>query len=452
MVTPPTFDATCGLPGPSSRRTRRRAHAPAPDGQMPSAFVTASLAQLLVNTIYGSGAVVSAIGLLDGMHPVLFGFVRATICASAFGVWWLWQSCRMPQPLGLRELALSTDRWKLLVMGGTLFTGNLFNLLGVSIAGAAVTSLWQPTQPVFTLILAVMLGSERLTPLRTAGILLSTVGCMVMIATSAAPKEGRHHTLLGSLMLLLNCLSTPLCIIASKALMGRGYPKLLLSACCFSISSAMFALTIAACAALAALAPQHMAALLCSQDAAKKCVWTSAPDASGVPLLAWVAVVWMAIVVTMLPFLLQLFAANTLRASLVSAFYTVQPVAALLCSAIFFLLTPPPHLGMRQAQATDLIGGLAVSAGLLITVYNDMRTPPDPAPSGALATVELERKADPADRLRLLDEGGDASSAPTSAFNSKVASCHENLSELGEEPPDADELSPVRGGAGGAAA
>lgn len=419
---------------------------------MPSGFVTASLAQLLVNTIYGSGAVVSAIGLLDGMHPVLFGFVRATLCAIAFGVCWLWQSFRVPPPK-LRELLLSTDRWKLLVMGGTLFSGNLFNLLGISIAGAAVTSLWQPTQPVFTLILAVMLGSERLTPLRTAGILLSTVGCMVMIATSAAPKEGRH-TLLGSLMLLLNCLSTPLCIIASKALMGRGYPKLLLSACCFTISSAMFVLTIAVCAVLAAAAPQHMATLLCSQDAAKKCVWTSAPDASGVPLLAWGAVVWMAIVVTMLPFLLQLFAANTLRASLVSAFYTVQPVAALLCSAIFFLLTPPPHLGMRRAQASDLLGGLAVSAGLLITVYNDMRMPPEPPPNGARATVELatqhERKLDPADRLRLLDEGGDASSAPASGFNSKVASCHENLSELGEEPPNADELSPVRGG--GAAA
>lgn len=401
---------------------------------MPTAFVTASLAQLLVNVIYGSGAVVSAIGLLDGMHPVLFGFVRATICALAFSSWWLWQSFRMP-PSQLRELVTSADRWKLLVMGGTLFTGNLFNLLGVSIAGAAVTSLWQPTQPVFTLMLAVLLGSERLTPLRTAGILLSTVGCMVMIATSAAPREGRQHTLLGSLMLLLNCLSTPLCIIASKALMSCGYPKLLLSACCFSISSAMFALTMAACAALAAATPQHMAALLCSQDAAKRCVWMSAPDASAVPFLAWAAVVWMAIVVTMLPFLLQLFAANTLRASLVSAFYTVQPVAALLCSAVFFLLTPVPHLGMRQAHATDLLGGLAVSTGLLITVYNDMRTPPDPPPSGARATVELatvhERKASPADRLRLLDEGGDASSAPTSAFNSKVASCHEHLSELG---------------------
>ena len=123
-----------------------------------------------------------------------------------------------------------------------LFSGNVFNLIGVSLVGAVTASLWQPSQPVFTMISAALLGTEKVTFARSAGILLTVGGCAVMVAGSAkADAHGGHGhgAVMGNVFLLLNCLSTPLYIIASKPLVQRGYPPLLLAGTCFSCNTCL---------------------------------------------------------------------------------------------------------------------------------------------------------------------------------------------------------------------
>eukprot|EP00966_Prymnesium_polylepis_P286906 6626922-Prymnesium_polylepis.1 len=60
-------------------------------------------------------------------------------------------------------------------------------------------------------------------------------------------------------------------------------------------------------------------------------------------------------------------------------------MAALMAGYIVILCTPPPHLGVRGARMGDL-GGLAVIAGLLVTVHEDMgahRLSGPPSPGAA---------------------------------------------------------------------
>ena len=72
-------------------------------------------------------------------------------------------------------------------------------------------------------------------------------------------------------------------------------------------------------------------------------------------------------------FVLQLYASGILRASLVSAYYAVQPMAALLVGYAVIFATAPPHFNIRGAHLGDL-GGLIVIAGLLVTVQEEMRS------------------------------------------------------------------------------
>ena len=46
-------------------------------------------------------------------------------------------------------------------------------------------------------------------------------------------------------------------------------------------------------------------------------------------------------------------------------------MAALVAGYIVILSTPPPHMGIRGAHMGDL-GGLAVIAGLMVTIHEEM--------------------------------------------------------------------------------
>ena len=229
----------------------------------PSRFCLANSAQALANVLFGSSAVVASVGMnAKNVHPLLFGGLRAALTAvllfGALGVSTLRERLRarsatpvavpteemlganeagtgslessaatevdgsgdgsgVPRSKPLLKDLFTKDRLRFFCMIATLYSGNVFNLIGVSLAGAVTASLWQPAQPVFTLFSAYMLGTEQPTLARTIGILLTVVGCGIMIAGSAAADEdhtGRASTghsprnaMLGNFCLLINCIS-----------------------------------------------------------------------------------------------------------------------------------------------------------------------------------------------------------------------------------------------------
>ena len=216
---------------------------------MRSDFFKANFAQTLVNVLYGSGAVVSSIGIVHEVHPIYFSFLRSAMCLGLFTCLAVLERVRsrayVPSKPEFREL-LSTDRWLFLGMACTLFSGNMFNMMGLASAGAVTTSLWQPSQPVITLLAAILLKTERLTVMRSIGISLATGGCFIMVATSLSPSTDDltgKNGVAGNFFLLLNVLSTPLCIIASKGLLHKGYSRLLLSTAGFFVATILSALS-----------------------------------------------------------------------------------------------------------------------------------------------------------------------------------------------------------------
>jgi hypothetical protein len=92
-----------------------------------------------------------------------------------------------------------------------------------------------------------------------------------------------------------------------------------------------------------------------------------------------------------LPQRLQLFANKILRASLVSAYYGLQPVATLVIGYAIILATPAPHFGLRTARLADL-GGLGVLVGLFIVVREEMQLSVVPS-SATSQTAERERSS-----------------------------------------------------------
>ncbi|KAL1528644.1 hypothetical protein AB1Y20_010017 [Prymnesium parvum] len=365
---------------------------------MPSAFCRANAAQALVNTLFGSSTVVSAIGLsADTVHPLLFGTLRAFVtsvlllsCHAVSSAYTAWRTRGEPplprsatddddvpfQPV-LRTL-VTTDAARFFLMVLFLHTGNSFNLIGVQLAGAVTASLWQPSQPIFTMLAAAMLGTERVSMARVVGILLTVCGCMIMIAGSATSARASHNSrgaLLGNVCLLINCLSTPLYIITSKPLVQRGYPPLLLAGACFCVNTCFFAGAFFVTRLIAATNPSGAAQFMCGTSETTHCVWAAPPAFGLLPRRAMLAVLYSAVFATALPQRLQLYANRFLRASLLSAYYALQPVATLVINYIIILSTPAPHFGLHGAHAADL-GGLGVIVGLLIVVREEMLAHP----------------------------------------------------------------------------
>ena len=97
---------------------------------------------------------------------------------------------------------------------------------------------------------------------------------------------------------------------------------------------------------------------------------------------AWAAVAYIVVFATLAPYVMQLWASSALPASLISAYYALQPVSAVLICFGVIWATEPPHFGLRGPQQTDL-AALAVGAGLLLVVRDSARGGAGPTPERA---------------------------------------------------------------------
>ena len=148
---------------------------------MPPSFLTANLAQALVNVLFGSSSVAAAIGLSDKVDPLSFGLLRVGFACVGIVI----------MALANGDSVFATrDALKLAAMSLLLWTSEIMDLTGVQLAGSIAASIWQPSQPIFALVITAVLGTERLTLARVAGIALAFAGCAVMVKGSASQGAG----------------------------------------------------------------------------------------------------------------------------------------------------------------------------------------------------------------------------------------------------------------------
>jgi drug/metabolite transporter (DMT)-like permease len=113
-------------------------------------------------------------GVVAVMPPVAFTFLRYALAALALFVILRWQEgeIRLPRP----------ETWRIVLLGGLGF--GLYQILwtvGLQSIPAGDSALLIAATPVFTAVIAVLIGTDTLSPVRAVGVGLSFLGVVVVI-------------------------------------------------------------------------------------------------------------------------------------------------------------------------------------------------------------------------------------------------------------------------------
>jgi drug/metabolite transporter (DMT)-like permease len=221
----------------------------------------------------------------------------------------------------------SQDSW--LVAGfavlGVVINQTLF-LAGLALTSAHVAAILITSIPVFALAAAIVLGRERATIAKVAGIALAGAGALLVVGGQGI--DGSTESVLGTLMLLGNCLSYALYLVISKPYMARLAPA--------QVIARMF----------------FVGAILMLPITARSLLHESW---SRIPLSAWIGLLLVILGPTVAAYLLSAWALRHAESSLVAAYTYVQPVLTTLLAAIF--------LG-EHLEAIVLLAAVMIVAGV----------------------------------------------------------------------------------------
>ena len=227
----------------------------------PTLRARAHLAMVFVSCTFSLWNVLGEIVLQDGAgDPVIFAFYREVLTAFVLVTTTaLWQRSRRESPKKptLREAVL----FGVCGIGG-VYSLQLFYIMGLSLTSANEGALFQPLTPVLVLVLAAMLGLERLRlwPLtgdalvraswqKLCGVFCSVGGCLLVVLAAPAHSkeessgEGRADPL-GSLYLFLSILGAATFLLSQKPLL-RTYDPTVVIAGSYAVGATCMAVTAA---------------------------------------------------------------------------------------------------------------------------------------------------------------------------------------------------------------
>lgn len=259
----------------------------------------AIIAALAAGTIYGINHTVA-----KGLMPIYiepFGFIFLRVAGAAMLFWILsfW---------GPKEKVATSDWPRLL---GCAILGMCINMLlffkGLSLTTPINSSVITTITPIMVLVLSAILIKERVTWLKSLGILLGLAGALGLILFSTDQVSNAPNIPLGNIFVLINAVSYGLYLILVKPLTSKYHP--------FTIMKWLFLM------AVFINLPLTISEFL-------EVEWRSLPKN---------AVLGMAFVVfgtTFLTYLLNVFALKELSPSTISAFIYLQPLIAIAYSVI----------------------------------------------------------------------------------------------------------------------
>ena len=128
-------------------------------------------ALILVQCIFGGGSVVGKLGVA-AFNPMVFALIREAAAGVLLMLWALYQDGFM-RPR-------TSDAPLFFACGCFIFLNQSAFIVGDKLSDAVLASAWQPTQPVFTLLISIFLGWERATTCKAVGIALSFGGAAFM--------------------------------------------------------------------------------------------------------------------------------------------------------------------------------------------------------------------------------------------------------------------------------
>ncbi|HEX2062642.1 MAG TPA: DMT family transporter [Thermoanaerobaculia bacterium] len=268
-----------------------------------------------VALLFSANYVISKLGMRE-LSPLAFSWLR--IAGAAIVLWFL---ARNEAPLP-RE-----DRGNLVLFTilGVVINAPLF-LAGLALTSVQVAAILITAIPVFALAAAIVMGHERPTATRIGGIALACAGALLVVGGESF--AGTWRSLLGTILILTNCLSYALYLVISKPAMTRLSPR--------AVVARMFAL------GTLILLPVSAYSLWTAE-------WTSVSGGT------WVALGVVIAGPTVLAYLLNAWALRHADSSVVAAYTYVQPVLATILGMIFF---------GEEVRATLILAAVMIFTGV----------------------------------------------------------------------------------------
>ncbi|QYO67705.1 DMT family transporter [Leptolyngbya sp. 7M] len=196
-------------------------------------------------------------------------------------------------------------RLAILSLFGVTFNQLLF-IGGLSLTKASNTSLLAVTIPIFTIAIGAVIGTERLRLIKTLGIVLAAAGVIVLIDPRNASFSS--ETTIGDLLIIVNSLSYGIYVATSKEIITRNGA--------FRSMMWVFIFASIICVPLGLVSIYSV-------------------EISAVSSFIWLLVLYIAVVATAGPYLLNAYALANVNASTVAVFIYLQPVIGFLLAAYF---------------------------------------------------------------------------------------------------------------------
>jgi len=257
--------------------------------------VLALLAAFGASVIYGINHTVAKDVMPTHIQP--FGFIMLRVSGAALLFWLI-------SFLGPREKIQSKD-WPRLLLCAVF--GMVINMLmffkGLSLSTPINSSVIATITPIFVFILSAIMIRERITAIRTIGILLGFAGALGLIFFSEKTQQNAPNVTLGNILFIINAISYGIYLIIVRPLTTKYLA--------FTLMKWLFTVGVVV----------NIPFTITEFTAVK---WTSLP---------WDAIWRMTYVVvgtTFSTYLLNIFALKQLKASTIGAFVYVQPLVGIL--------------------------------------------------------------------------------------------------------------------------
>jgi len=327
-----------------------------------SMYMWANFALAAAQVAFGIGSVIGDLGL-PNTNPVLFGLVREGIAGPLLCLLAMWSAYRDKAD---RILPTWAHVPRFLVCGLAIFTNQFCAITGIKLAGGVTMAVWQPTQPIFSLVLAILLKYERGSFLKIAGIIVSFLGVLFMVLYDAEGNDKSiGEVVAGNMMFFFNCLGSSMYVVASKPLL-KTFPPISVTGFSYIIASVFMAI-----ACVIVNSSQALLTFVCppEDDSDEK---DSCGDGWHIPAGAMWALAYWILMTSIFAYCMITWANQHADASLVSAYTVLQPVTAAVAACIVIATTEPPHYDLHGAGIADL-GAIGIFIGLSMVIYDSRK-------------------------------------------------------------------------------
>jgi len=283
---------------------------------MDNTRILAILAAIGASTIYGINHT-----LAKGLMPLYiepFGFILLRVTGAAILFW----SISIFAP---RE-KIATSDWPRII--GCAIFGMVINMLfffkGLSLSTPINSSVIITLSPVMVLILASILIKERITLLKTIGIIIGMAGALVLVLFSSDQNQNAPNIPMGNVLFIVNAFSYGLYLILVKPLTKKYH----------AITLMKWLFLIAVFINLPITYTEFVAV-----------------DWSNLPFDAVWKMAYVVLGTTFMTYLLNIYALKQLSASTISAFIYLQPLIAI----TFAIMVGADSLNWTKGIAATLV-------------------------------------------------------------------------------------------------